>query len=255
MRKLLSTSDHVYGWLVTSLSGVFMFLTLFVYRAYHIDEVPAYTGHGMLFRAIVQSAIIIIVFYTVEFHVAPRLRIDKKKKPLITAFIGTFIGLNFTFLAFNYFYHWTELHWDSYALFLYEYPLILVVPIALSYLIASLINIRKQSSNSLVTFTSENQKEHFQLKSNKLLYIKSADNYVEIYYQVAQQIDKRLIRRNLKSIEDEFALKETLIRCHRSYLVNPRNIDHVNQSSQKVELNIKGETIPVSKKYALYFTS
>ncbi|MEM8894762.1 MAG: hypothetical protein AAGC88_09305 [Bacteroidota bacterium] len=107
----LSRVSNIYGWLITSTSGLFMFLVLFVYRAYHIDQTPAFTGHSILFRSITHDLIISGVFYIIEFHLSPRLNIKRGIKPIVTGLIAIVIGLHVTFLAFNYFYHWTELYW------------------------------------------------------------------------------------------------------------------------------------------------
>lgn len=248
------SGNQTYKWLITGLSGLFMFLSLFVYRAYHIDQVSAFTGHSMFVRALVHSLIISAVFYIIEFYASPLLNINERAKPIVTALVATFIGLNLSFLAFNYFYNWTELHWSSYLKFLYEYPLILLIPIILSYLIGSLIELPKKGEDELVTFISENRKEHFQLRPENLLYIKSADNYVEIFHRNNQFVDKRLLRKSLKTIEVDYSMKNILKRCHRSYLVNPSNIDNIHKTATKIELNINGDKIPVSKKYANHFS-
>ncbi len=252
MRILLNKTHNLYGWLVTSLSGLFMFITLYIYRSYHIDQFEAFTGHSILVRSLVHSMIISAVFYLFEFYLAPRLIINQRFKPLVTAALATFLGLNLTFVAFNYFFHWTELYWSSYAKFLYEYPLIIVVPVVISYLIASLVDQHSRDS-AWITFFSSNKKEQFQLKLANLLYVKSADNYVEIVHRNKELVQKRMIRKELKSIEEEFAKAQILLRCHRSYLVNPINIDHVNKTNNRVELDINGEAIPVSKNYVSRF--
>lgn len=238
-----------YKWSVTILSGLFMFLALFVYRAYHIDEVAAFTGHSMLFRAASHSVIISVVFYLVEFHLSPRLRMKSRIKPLITALLAIFIGLNLTFLTFNYFFHWTEWHWLSYSQFLYEYPLILIIPLTLSVLIDRLASHNKAELANLVSISSENLKVHFQVRSSDLLFIKSADNYIEVFFRSGQQIEKQLVRKSLKDVEEELQPVDLLVRCHRSYLVNPGNIDQVRKTGSKIELRIYGMAIPVSKKY------
>lgn len=245
----LNSTGNTYKWAVTLSTGFFMFVVLYVYRAYHIDQVPAFTGHSMFFRALTHSVIISLVFYILEFHISQRLPVNQKIKPFVTALIATFTGLNITFLTFNYFYHWTELHWLSYSQFLYEYPLILAFPVALSLMVDRLSSHSESKSGNLIVIASENQKERFQLKAENLLFIKSADNYVEIYYLSMQQVRKYLLRKSLKDIDEEHTANSSLIRCHRSYIVNPDNIDHVNRVNNKVELSISGILIPVSKKH------
>ncbi|WP_106794430.1 LytTR family DNA-binding domain-containing protein [Aquimarina sp. Aq78] len=239
-----------YKWIVTILSGFFIFLVLFVYRAYHIDKTPSLTGHSVFFRSLSHAIITSLSFYFVEFHLSPRLAIEKKIKPFVTALIATLIGLNFSFLTFNYFYQWTELYWTSYWPFLYEYPLIIAFPVTLSILIDHFLSHFHNSSNSLIVIISNNQKQRFQINIENLLYIKSADNYIEIFYLSSRQVNMHLMRKNLKDIEDEFGSHQPLMRCHRSYIINSDNIDHVNRRNNKVEVCIVGEVIPVSKKYA-----
>lgn len=239
-----------YKWLITILSGLFMFLSLYVYRAYHIDQAAAFTGHNMLFRALTHSAIISLAFYLMEFQVGPRLPIHSKWKPVVTTLSAIFIGLNGTFLAFNYFFHWTEMQWLSYSKFLYEYPLILIIPFTLSFLIDQLMQHRKTEPGQLITIISENKKDQFQVKPEHLLFIKSADNYIEIYFRSNGGVDKQLIRKSLKEVDAAFRDSGILVRCHRSYLINPANIEQVHKSTGKMELTISGITIPVSKKYA-----
>lgn len=247
-----NSTGNIYKWSVSILSGLFMFVVLYVYRAYHIDEVEAYSGHGMLIRALTHSVIISSVFFLVEFVGARYLPINERIKPLITALIATFIGLNLSFLAFNYFYLWTELYWSSYAQFLYEYPLILIIPVTLSYLIDRISGRSEAEMDALISLMAENEKEYFQVKVKNLLFIKSADNYIEIFYLSSPgQVNKYLLRQSLKTIELLYESEPFLVRCHRSYLVNPVNINSVNKSNGRMELNIAGIEIPVSKKYAV----
>ncbi len=249
IRLLSNNRKNNYKWIVTILSGFFIFLVLFVYRAYHIDKIPAITGHSMFVRSLSHAFITSLSFYLVEFHLSPWLTIDKKVKPFVTALMATFIGLNLSFLAFNYFYQWTELYWTSYWPFLYEYPLIIAFPVTLSILIDHFLSHFHNSPSSLIVIVSSNQKQRFQISIENLLYIKSADNYIEIFYLSNQQVNMHLMRKNLKDIEDEFGLNQSLIRCHRSYIINSNNIDHVDRLNNKVEVYIAGEVISVSKKY------
>lgn len=249
MKVSFNTRRIPYKWLITVSSGVFMFLSLYVYRVYHIDEVVSLTGHGMLFRALTHALIIALVFFLVESFISPYLQVHDRVKPLITAALATLMGLQLTFLAFNYFYYWTVLSWRSYFQFYYEYPLILIIPLALSYLMDQINRPQSIASEGLISISSDNQKEHFQIKSEHLLFIKSADNYIEIYFRSDQQVRKLLLRKSLKDIEQTYSGSGNLVRCHRSYLINPTNVDLLSKSSSKIELTIAGMTVPVSKKY------
>ncbi|NGP87449.1 LytTR family transcriptional regulator DNA-binding domain-containing protein [Fodinibius halophilus] len=74
------------------------------------------------------------------------------------------------------------------------------------------------ANGNTLTFISENKNERLQLKPDELLYLTSADNYVEIVYRINSDLKRSLLRGTLKGFEDQ--LKETgVIRCHRSYIV------------------------------------
>ena len=72
----------------------------------------------------------------------------------------------------------------------------------------------------------------FSIKKENLLYLESAENYVNICYLNKGKISKYLLRDTLKKIEESFAGTE-IIRCHRSYMVN----------FEKVKVIRKDETV------------
>ncbi|MCH7658206.1 MAG: LytTR family transcriptional regulator DNA-binding domain-containing protein [Bacteroidetes bacterium] len=104
-----------------------------------------------------------------------------------------------------------------------------------------------------IEFESENKSERFSLPLNKIILLRSADNYIEIFWKKESEIIKRLIRETL--INAEYQLKEypNFVRCHRTCLVN---IDYVmkltgNVQMQKIRLKYMDEEIPVSRQYIL----
>lgn len=104
----------------------------------------------------------------------------------------------------------------------------------------------------LVKFTDEKGVLRLSLRSEDLLYLKSADNYVYIYYlNNKKEIVSYLLRNFLKNIEEQFS-RENLIRCHRFYMVNPKNVKLLRKSKDGLLLELDTETlceIPVSKTY------
>ena len=91
---------------------------------------------------------------------------------------------------------------------------------------------------------------------DELLYIKSADNYVAVYFFKDDKVRKELVRTTLKRLEtelDEYPIR----RCHRSYMVNINKISVSMKSNQGLSLALKNysdEVIPVSKNYKAFFT-
>lgn len=94
-------------------------------------------------------------------------------------------------------------------------------------------------------------KLNFLLK--EMLFIKSANNYVEIYYLNDDQIKKKLVRSTLASIELLIESYPTLIRCHRTCIVNTQFVGKLNSVCNNHTLTINGynRQIPVSRRYYL----
>ncbi|MCK4345504.1 MAG: LytTR family transcriptional regulator DNA-binding domain-containing protein [Bacteroidales bacterium] len=113
--------------------------------------------------------------------------------------------------------------------------------------------IKEENEPVEIEFESENKSERFSLPLNKIILLRSADNYIEIFWEKESEIIKRLIRKTL--INAEYQLKEykNFIRCHRTCLVN---VDYVmkltgNVQMQKIRLKYIDEEIPVSRQYIL----
>jgi DNA-binding LytR/AlgR family response regulator len=103
-------------------------------------------------------------------------------------------------------------------------------------------------SNTSVTITSENQGETFSIAPAALLFIRSADNYAEVYFEESGQVSRKVVRNSLKNLEASLNLP-TMLRCHKSYLVNTNRINHVSGNAQGYKLHFKGTDllIPVSR--------
>jgi len=101
----------------------------------------------------------------------------------------------------------------------------------------------------MFNFYDERGELKLSVKPELLYYIESADNYVQICYMNAGKIEKLMIRNTLKNIEWRFRDKG-LVRCHRSYIVNVKNVKLFRRQDSEVLLEF-GDTrvppIPVSK--------
>lgn len=104
----------------------------------------------------------------------------------------------------------------------------------------------------LVNFSDEKGILRMSLRAEDLLYLKSADNYVYIYYlNNKKEIVNYLLRNTLKNIEENNS-NTNLIRCHRFYMVNSRNVKLLRKAKDGLLLELDTESlceIPVSKTY------
>ncbi len=107
--------------------------------------------------------------------------------------------------------------------------------------------------NKSIEFGPDNNSENFSLLVGEIVYIKSADNYVEIVYKEEDTVKKKLIRNTLQNIEMQIKQYSVFLRCHRTCIVNLIYVEKLTRSANGYFLKIKGfeEDIPVSRKYLL----
>jgi DNA-binding LytR/AlgR family response regulator len=107
--------------------------------------------------------------------------------------------------------------------------------------------------NKSIDFISENNAEHLSLLIGEVVFIKSADNYVEIVYMEGNNFKKKLIRNTLKNIEFQIKQYTNFIRSHRICIVNTHYIEKLVIAFNSHSLLIKGydEHLPVSRQYLI----
>lgn len=100
-----------------------------------------------------------------------------------------------------------------------------------------------------IVITSESEKEKIEIDTNSLLFIKSIENYVECYRKDGETVKTAILRSSLKRIEENLKAYPFLFRCHRTYVVNVKNIARVTGNSQGYKLVYDGveSSIPVSR--------
>ncbi|GAA3562960.1 hypothetical protein GCM10022395_11960 [Snuella lapsa] len=113
----------------------------------------------------------------------------------------------------------------------------------------------KVNTNKLITITEESGKVSLAIKPNQLVYVKSAGNYLELFYLKGDKLAKELIRGSVKNFEAKIA-DNTIIRTHRSYLVNLQHLSSFKKTRKGYALTIQhvpNEIIPISPSYKLGF--
>ena len=105
---------------------------------------------------------------------------------------------------------------------------------------------------SLIRFYDEYKKLRLVIANEAVVFVRSEENYVQIHYIDKDKIKKFVLRSSMKALEDILS-KRGLVRCHRSYFINPAYIKivHRDESGQIVaEVNQPGfDSIPISRKY------
>ena len=115
-------------------------------------------------------------------------------------------------------------------------------------------NADKTFEKRLIVFKDENGKIKFSVRTNDLLVIESTDNYVSVFYILQNKVQRKLLRNTLKNLE-EMLKENAIIRCHRSFMINPANVEFMQKEGKKFNIKIKhiDKSIPVSEKYSSQF--
>jgi len=113
----------------------------------------------------------------------------------------------------------------------------------------------KRKKEKLIHFKSDYKKDKLSIPPNSLIVIKSADNYVEIYYKSENVVQKQMIRYSLKKATETVNEFDFILRCHRTFIVNINHIKEITGNSQGYKLYLENLDFPVfvSQKFIASF--
>jgi len=164
---------------------------------------------------------------------------------LLYFLIGSLIIYFYHFLFVKTFQH----PWTSFPAFVLNYTLpffLMFLPLMVFYR-----NMKGKFYNEAeekVLFKGTNKSEKFNLKRKDILFARSENNYVFIYYIDGEIVKKIMLRNTLSKIHGQAPF---FIKSHRSYLINPDNLLSLKGNTQNATLQLRlfEEKIPVSKTY------
>jgi len=110
----------------------------------------------------------------------------------------------------------------------------------------------KTKPDKLVHFISDYQKDNLSIKINMILFIRSANNYIEVFWKEAQMVKSQMVRYSLMKAEEILKDDKFIFKCHRSYMANVNHIERIEGSSQgyKLYFDQVDFPVPVSKNYS-----
>jgi LytTr DNA-binding domain len=105
----------------------------------------------------------------------------------------------------------------------------------------------KTIANHALTIYSDTS-ETLDLHLPDLLFVEADDNYSTFYWKIGHDVQKKMLRVNLKSIENQIN-NSFAIRCHRSYIVNVNAISNISGNTNGYKLKILDTEyfVPVSR--------
>ena len=148
--------------------------------------------------------------------------------------------------------------------------MILAIPYAFVYMYAQyqgkkeeleLIMLQRQTrthaDEKLVHFYDSNGVLKISIDENAIYYVVSQDNYVQIYYELNGQLCSYMLRCRTQRLE-EMLSDTSLVRCHRSYIVNIKKVQFYKNEHDHGTITLShadARQIPVSKSYYKSVTS
>jgi hypothetical protein len=110
----------------------------------------------------------------------------------------------------------------------------------------------KEIQDKFIYFNSDYQKDSMAIKVNQLLFIRSANNYIDVFWKEGKLIRNQMVRCSMAYAEELIKEHKFIIKCHRSFMVNINYIDRFEGNLQGYKLFFEDVDfpIPVSKSFA-----
>jgi hypothetical protein len=186
---------------------------------------------------------------------------------LLLWLFGEFVLIALAYLLFTSHYIGAEVSFSAKVILRTSYcvGLILAIPYAIFALIAgnlakaeeiNILKLNKEAdipspSSPIIDFYDYTGALKISVASDSIYYIGSQDNYVEIRYELDGKLLNYLMRCRTTRLEKQLE-GTSLIRCHRSFIVNIDNVSQFKRENARAFLVLShpdAKKIPVSKSY------
>ncbi|WKD85504.1 hypothetical protein KCTC32516_00845 [Polaribacter huanghezhanensis] len=103
-----------------------------------------------------------------------------------------------------------------------------------------------------VTLYSDNKKEKIVFKTDDLVYISSQGNYANFFINKNNDLKEKILRVTLTKIDTELQDYTSIIRCHKSYIINVNFINdiHGNARGYLLKSDVIPFDVPVSRSFS-----
>lgn len=250
--------------------GFFVAAFLFIFRPFGLHRFPndmialISGGYGLV------TTIIALINTLIIMPLLPGVFDENKwtvgKEIIFVMWVIFTIGLGNAFYSLAIFDD--SFSFEYIASFQFFTVLVAILPVTINVIVMQLVLTRKNLKEAreltshmhhkrrldampgvIVTLRSDNKKEEISFPARDLLFITSADNYIEVHYLQNETEQSKLLRGTLKNTKEELRQFTAFYRCHRAWIVNLDRVDSVIGNSQGYRLVLQGtETrVPVSR--------
>ena len=117
--------------------------------------------------------------------------------------------------------------------------------------VAATVTPMRDDTPKMINLHDNNGTLRLSINTDALYYLESEDNYIKVYYKHNEKLLSYMLRCRTRSVEE--SLKGTsMMRCHRSYIVNLNKIRLMEEDRRMHYITLNDKSIgriPVSKSY------
>lgn len=237
---------------------VFTFFFLILYKPFGLEERLSFPSGGFAFNSTIIAAIVFVVLLITRMSLWGLRNVTKFKRSLyiVWCFSEIIICCLFVSLYVTLMSGGRHTYIDVLPNVIADLSAILIFPYAIISLILETNIVSKYIENEdeaeRLRFYDDKHKLKFVTMADSILYVQSEENYCNIYYMEGPSIKKFQLRSTMKAIEEPCS-KKGIIRCHRSYFVNPKRVKALIRGREglytlQMDVNEVAE-VPVSMRY------
>ncbi len=258
--------------LMSLVFGKIVFLFLYIFKPFGISNLEnnlvSYTlGFGLITFIITLFNLFIFPFIFPKFFNPNKWIIGK----MTLFFLGTTLMISIA----NWYYNLsiarpinqidnTFLYYVLVTLLVGFFPLIFYIYISERNRSKQYVLVAKKLSNTNddflkedenITLISATKKDSFSFVINDLVYISSEGNYASIFYLKNNELKEQLIRISLSKLENQLQDYASIVRCHKSYIVNTHQVLQIDGNARGYFLKLDkiDFSIPVSRSFPKEF--
>lgn len=252
---------------ILALPGFFI-ASVFIYNPFDIQGYYTFGLYSAQFHIVLLTAVIAVILTAtrIPFHFAVKGSRIRQLHYAALAVGEIFIAACFMALYTELFKHNPGGWFQSLSHCLKFTFLTLCYPALFFYMLQVILTKEREieearsprADNTLIKFYDEHKRLKLTIASASILYVESQANYVMVNYLEGDKIRQFQIRCSMKSIEASVQ-QHGLMRCHRSFFVNPDHIKVLRKDTDgmaRAELDAGTSAfVPVSKQYYGFLSS
>lgn len=259
LKKPYPCEDSVKKKILISIAfGVFIGLFLFVFEPFNISDAKHENkdlfilGYGLVTFISLLITYFIIPFIFKKFHNNEKWTAGKEILHIsLNIFLITIMNIFYSILFCK---DCAPFQTNLFEVLFFSFFSVLLIgmfPVAFMVLIYQNILLKKHIKNAetinqnlpskkpeqnIITIYSNNKKNMLSLNSAQLLAIEANGNYINVYYEDKDKLNREIIRNTLKKTEDVIKKYSNFVRCHKSYIVNLSKLKKVTGNAQGYKL-------------------